>query len=355
MNFLLLALLFAVTTKPFEYYFLRARIPSSWRAKNMYIENGRLFESDNKDVSVLSFGKEHYYFTYPTLIVVISGRKMTFKDIKRFALSDFAGLTLPESDRNFKRKWNPVNTKKYDLKNGYKLLYHSFYGNVLEPASTPVPIAIQVVEVKKDNKEVLFFSGFALANIGAYNKKELAAIQNGFMKHMQQVLNAAQSVKFADLKKDNALKKYLIKRKKFRHESSFANSISTGMFSVQTQGRRKIYFDFYRDGTLRFISTGYVGGFFNTEYGGDFLQSGASSHKNGKERWSKKYRFDIYKGKKYEYLVVHFPPDEGGDRVFLISKKGSQKCGKKTIRGLSIDGRVEGYFLTQGAVCTYKK
>ncbi|GEM_PF-6219002 len=354
MNFLLLTLLFAVTTKPFELYFMRAKIPSSWREKNTDITNGLLFESDNKDVSVLSFGKEHYYFTYPTLIMVVGGN-LSFKDVKRFALSDFASLTLPESDRNFKRKWNPVNTKKYDLKNGYKLLYHSFYGNVLEPASTPVPIAVQVVEVKKGNKEVLFFSGFALANIGAYNKKELAAIQNGFMKHMQQVLNAAQSVKFADLKKDNAFKKYLIRRKKFRHESSFANSISTGMYSVQTQGRRKIYFDFYKDGTLRFINTGYVGGFFNVDYNGDFVQSGAQARKKGKERWSRKYKFDVYKGKWQKFLVVHLPKSKGGDIIFTITKKGKEKCGKKTIKGLAINGKVEGYFLTYGAVCTYKK
>ena len=344
-----------LSLKPFEYYTVETRIPNIWKKKKVSEQNGVMFERENKSVVLLSFGKEHYYFKYPTLFMVFQKRDISREYVERFVRNVFTNVILPQSERDRKKEWKFMGVKKAKSSHGYEIEYYSFYGKALRPVSRYIPMSAQAVVIKGDKGSCMIVSGFAIANISAFSNKKLSLIQNGFVSHMNDVLSVANNIKFVSLKRDDGFKKYLIRKKHFRHESSFSSGFSTGMYSNSVTGHRKIYFDFYRDGTCRFIDNGVISGMFNTTYGGENLQSGHSLNTEGTNKWSRRMSFDIYHGKNGEYLVVHFPEDEGGDRIFSITKKGKEKCGKKSVTGLAIDGKVEGYFLTQGGVCTYKK
>ncbi len=355
MFFLYLAITVFSAMPRFEYYFASMRIPPDWKETETRMANSAMFNKENKKVSVLSFGEEHYYFEYPVIITVYPDRVLSSKDIKTYVKKFFGKFLLPESEKERRIVWGTVQNKKARTQNGYSLVYYGFSGNAKWPESEDVPVAAQIVTVSDGKRSVLIASGFAIADIGGFNQRELANIQNGFTEHMRDVLNAAYDIKFIKLKNDNSLKKALIRKKKFRHESSFSAGLSTGMYSNSVSGMRKLYFDFYKNGTCRFIDNGSITGFFNTTYNGEGVQSGGSAKKSGGGSWSVSAPFDVYKGREKEYLVVHLPLKYGGDRIFIIQKNGREKCGKKTVRGLAISGNVEGYFLTTGGVCTYRK
>ena len=355
MSLLFLALMLFTSFKPFEYYFVRARIPAEWKKARTTMQNSVLYEKENKDVVLLSFGKEHYYFKYPTLIAVFPGKNVKQNDVERFVKNVFVNMILSQSERDRKKSWKFLGVKNTKSAKGYEINYYAFSGKAIRPVSQYIPMAAQVVVVRGEKGSVMIASGFAIENISAHNKKRLASMQNGFVSHMNDVLKVANNIEFVHLKKDNSFKKLLIRKKHFRHESSFSSGFSTGMYSNSVAGQRKIYFDFYKDGTCRFIDNGVVSGMFTTSYNGENIQSGHSLNSQGNGDWSIKAPFDVYQGKKFKYLVVHFPDKKGGDRIFYITKNGGEKCGKKTIHGLAIEGKVEGYFLTQGGICTYKK
>ncbi len=356
--FLYLILLSSGSTRHFEYYFVDARIPADWKKANVQrVPNGVMFKKDNKKVTVLSFGKEHYYFDYPTLIIIYPTKVLSTSDIYRFAKGPFARMVIPNSLRDWRLVWNKPQSKESKTRRGYKLLYYAFSGYAKHSTFASAPVAVQVVVIEDKNRSMLIATGFCIRDVNGFTKKELADIQTGFMDHVRDVLAVANNVKFVNLKEDNSLKRMLTRKKKFRHESSFSVGFNTGMYSNNASGKRKIYFDFYKNGTCRFIDNGVITGFFKTNYSfsNETSQLGTSINVEGSKKWSDIAPFDVYKGKEREYLVVHFPKNKGGDRVFVIEKRGKEKCGKKIIKGLAISGKVEGYFLTTGVVCNYVK
>ena len=52
------------------------------------------------------------------------------------------------------------------------------------------------------------------------------------------------------------------------------------------------------------------------------------------------------------WLLVSFPDNLGGPGFFRLERRGSEKCGGRAYHGLSIDGQVEGRYLTNNGRCT---
>ena len=54
------------------------------------------------------------------------------------------------------------------------------------------------------------------------------------------------------------------------------------------------------------------------------------------------------------WLVVYLPARLGGPTFYTLEPHKRRRCGRKTIRGLAIDGRVEGLFSTFRGWCVHR-
>ncbi len=358
---------FFSNSKPFNYFFLNCRIPASWEvseSEKLHFPCSVFFKVENKSVRLLSFMGENTYFEYPTAIILLPETSLSRDKIERFLKKVFIKVLLTESElKDYKLSWQNVNYKESNLNWGGKLEYYWIAGEGNHPTLKKIVIIQNLIQVSSKIGSAIFVTGLSVSGEKGLNRTDVANIQEGFKKQVVNLLNSALTSKLVLPQRAFSMEKYLIKKGKFRHQSFYSSNISSLKFKSSTSAGKKLFFDFYGDGTCRVLDNFFSSGFVNMLSPSSYenLLSGISGSGYGK--WSRRVKFKVYKGEGSNFWLILYFKDlpriyslvkNKGEYFYVTVKSGSgYKNIRKKIIGMEIGGKLEGYFSRYGAITLY--
>ena len=350
-------------SKGFNYFFLKCKIPEEWkksRKRGFNFPNATYFKAENKNLPVVSVFGEKFYFEYPTSIVVMPFFRAKREDIEKWGKSVFLGLLLTSTQlKDYKIRWQNIQYKSDKLKDGRLIEYFGLIGIGSHIGLQDIVLSEYFLQVSGKDGSVLFFTGMSVDKGRGYSASKYLKIQNGYKKQVVNTIYAALTTKFRMPLRDRGMENFLIKKQHFRHYYGATSGINTGVYATTTSAGSKLYFDFFNDGTSRVLDTSFSSGYFDSAY---TLSSGSATG-DSKGSWSKRVKFAVYRESPNKYWLVLFTKPfarvyslvKNAERIMYVAEKkgGKVKNVKKKIRGMEIDGKIEGCLTQYGVIRVY--
>ncbi len=350
-------------SKEFHYFFLKCKIPEEWkksRKREFNFPDSTYFKVENKNLPVVSVFGEKFYFEYPTSIVVMPFFRAKKEDIEKWGKSVFLRLLLTSTQlKDYKIRWQNIQYKSDKLKDGRFIEYFGLIGVGSHIGLQDIVLSEYFLQVSGKDGSVLFFTGMSVDKGRGYSASKYLKIQNGYKKQVVNTIYAALTTKFRMPLRDRGMENFLIKKQHFRHYYGATSGINTGVYATTTSAGSKLYFDFFNDGTSRVLDTSFSSGYFDSAYS----PSLGSATGDSKGRWSKRVKFSVYRESPNKYWLVLLTKPfarvyslvKNAERIMYVAEKqgGKVKNVKKKIRGMEINGKIEGCLTQYGVIRVY--
>ncbi len=362
--FFLFTYSFTQGTRPFDYFYYHADIPTYWgkgKLSSNHFLNSVVFKVENKDVRLLSFMGKNTYFTYPLYIILFPHKNLSKSDLGIFCKGSFINVLLNKSEiKDYKILWQPPKYRESLISNGIKIRYYGISGKGVHPTVKPLVLAVSLVQLSSKYGDVLIVVGLKV-DLGRYHSRsKLNHIQSMFKTLIVDAIKVASASKISMPPSNVEMKRFLIKKGKFRYFLSSSSSNFSGYTNFSAISGKKLFFDFFQDGTCRVLDNIYSSSYLY----GDLTPHLSSSSGSASEKWSKKIPFEVYGTYEKLWLVLKFPSIY---KVYSLKKNGEiytyvtvktpsgWRNKKKRIRGLMINNNIEGYFTKFGVISIYHR
>ncbi len=350
-------------SKEFNYFFLKCRIPDRWqksRKREFNFPNSIYFKVENKKLKIMSAFGENFYFEYPSAIVVFPFFKVKTKDVGKWGKSIFLYLLLtPNQRKDYKVRWQKIQYKSDRLKDERFVEYFGLIGIASHPGLQDIILSEYFLQVSNKNGSVLFFTGMSVDKGGGYSASDYLNIKNGYKQQVINTIYAALTTKINLPPRDKNMENFLINKKHFRHYYGATSGFNTGVYATTTSAGSKLYFDFFNNGTCRVLDTSFSSGYFDSAYS----PSVASAIGKSDGSWSPRVKFFVFRESPNKYwMILQTKPFarvynlvKVAQRTMYVAEKqgGRVKNVKKKIKGMEINGKIEGCLTQYGVIRVY--
>jgi hypothetical protein len=344
-------------TKPLSWFAFKARQPLSWKTdpmaqsgdpgylKRLMVENGAV-------QTQYMYGKKQYFKYKISLELLLKKPQIPTNALNRWMKSTLKNRLLSSPYNRWPIKWQSNQVKKIALPGNRTLIVRIMVGGS-RPSRYVKPLAIQLVGAMVIDGKHATILGTGLASDNEFNlltntQKQVA--MKGFVHTYEQMMMVAALGKIKLPGRDRSMERKLKLKKKFIHASKSSLSIGT-MTKSSISSHRVLHIKFKGNKlTMRndFSSLySHSKSSIFDEPGTDPLVTNAAGGGKKYTPWSK---YEVRKSGKNRWLVVYM---KTGTTFYTINSSKKRKCSKKTIKGIAIDGMVEGVYSTFRGWCVY--
>ena len=207
--------------------------------------------------------------------------------------------------------------------------------------------------VDRGGHAAIFATGLVTSRrIARLSGRDRQLVMAGFRDLLQKMVAVAALTNVRPGRRDRSLERRLWRRGQFYYHSKSAY-FNTGMYSSGSYETSSFFRVRFLPGRRCLVesSSASRAGWVNSNTG----DSGAGAA-GGDGGSGGAVHCEVRRGTKgNRWLVLYHPASRGGTDFHRIELRGSEKCGDRTFRGLSIAGHVEGEYVDVNGNCTRKR